>query len=413
MYPIIRRLLEKGGFMGQHAHMWRGVLWSLLISVIVAELTSAVGLKLIGRPIYWTSEPKPPREIPSRTEKDLWGAWGRPNSKSHLLGQCFDVEYNFNSVGARDKERQTESPKRWIVLGDSLAEGYGIQESERFTNILEERLGWQFANFGGLGDLGPLQYLLIYRHLAKRFEHQGVIVGLTPINDFTDNDSEWWKRNKNRYQQNRYRPYSILSTDNRSYRIIYGTNGDAEPRTDFNTPPPSAAYTYPSGSESQALVIRNLARDLSKFSATLSLLRQLSSEMTERRTASGRGYFTTDQREITAVKLVLDDLSREVGDRPKMILLFPTHGDLAQRRRLGKSYSEQLSRFIGDLRSNGWVIIDTAVAISKDDQSGDITLGCDPHWNAATNLRIAEFLRKNYQKYLTGAPTSVAPLDVE
>jgi hypothetical protein len=270
------------------------------------------------------------------------------------------VEFKFNSVGARDKERQIESPKRWIVLGDSMTEGFGIEESERFTNILEESLGWEFANFATLGDFGPLQYLLLYKHLAKQFEHHGVIVGLLPFNDFTDNDSEWWK-NRGRYDQKRYRPYSILSKDNRSYTIIYGTNGDAKPRTDFNTPPPSSSQ--PASEEQKLPTIRVLVRDLSEISATFSLLRQMSSKWTERRTPLS--YFTTDQREITAVKLALDDLSREIGNRPKIILLLPMPIDLIERRRPGINYSDQVNRFIGDLRSDGWTVIDTAEALLR------------------------------------------------
>ncbi|MDR3414521.1 MAG: hypothetical protein P4L87_26745 [Formivibrio sp.] len=372
--------------------------WSLLISVMVAELTSAVGLKLVGRPIYWQER------YPPRTEKDLWGAWGVPNSKSRLIGPCFDVEYNFNSIGARDKERQAQSSKRWIVLGDSFVEGFGIQERERFTNILEERLGWEFANFGSSSDFGPLQYLLVYRLLAKQFEHQGVIVGLLPNNDFTDNDSDWWKMNRNLDQQNRYRPYAILSPDNLSYRIIYGANGDARPRTDFNSAPAPASDTHLGGIERKALqTTRVWAQKLSEVSATFSLLRQLSSVRTERRMASREGYFTTDEREITLAKLVLNDLSREIGGRQKIILIFPTHGDLVERRERIKDYSDQLSLFIGDLRSGGWTVIDTADAISLDDQLGDITLGCNGHWNAATNRRTAEFLLANYRKYFVDA----------
>jgi hypothetical protein len=126
----------------------------------------------------------------------------------------------------------------------------------------------------------------------------------------------------------------------------------------------------------------------------------MSSKWTERRTPLS--YFTTDQREITAVKLALDDLSREIGNRPKIILLLPMPMDLIERRRRGINYSDQVNRFIGDLRSDGWTVIDTAEALFEADQSGDTTLGCNAHWNATTNRKIAEFILMNYRKYLTG-----------
>jgi hypothetical protein len=387
---------------GQHESVWRGVFLSFVVSVVIAELTSAIGLMLLGRPIYWTGEKqsRSPTETPLRSEKDPWGAWGIPNSTSHLVGECFNVEYKFNSVGARDKERQIGSPNRWIVLGDSMIEAYGIEQDERLTNILEESLGLQFANFGSSGDFGPLQYLLVYRHLAKQFEHQGVMVGLTLFNDFTDNDSDWWKLDRNLQNQNRYRPYWVLSTDNRSYRIIYGVNGDATPRGNFNVAPFMPA---PPADEGQKSTIRLLARGLSEVSSTFSLLRHLSSERSLDRALHSWGYFSDDQREITAVKLALDDLSREIGARPKIILLLRMHSDLVERRRRGTNYGDQVNRFLGELHSDGWTIIDTAEAISEADRSSDITLGCDIHWNSMTNRRVAEFILLHYREYLTGA----------
>jgi len=400
---------------GPQANTWRGIFLSLLISIMIAESTSAVGLKLLGRPIYWNSDKtwQPPIVLPLRSEKDPWGAWGIPNTTSRQVSECYSVEYKFNGVGARDRERQIESPKRWIVLGDSGPEGYGIEQNERFTDILEKSLGWEFANFASSGDLGPLQYLLVYKDLAKKFEHYGVIVGFTFFNDFTDNDAEWWKLNRNLANQYRYRPYSVLSADDKSYRIIYGVNGDATPRADYNVPP-SVPHTHlvqglydprtPSADESQKSTIRIIARGLSKVSATFSLLRQLSSEWTDRNLQPRNwGAFTDNQREIAAAKLALNDLSQEIGSRPKAILLLYLHPDLVERRKRGANFSEEVSRFLEDLRSDGWKIIDTADILSELDQSHDITLGCrDDHWNAMTNHRVAEFLIEHDRGYLTG-----------
>jgi hypothetical protein len=387
------------------ANLSRGVLLSLAVSAVIAELTSALGLKLIGRSIYWIGDNPIHWSAdgrahatdgfisPLRTEKDPWGVWGVPGSRSRLVRECFDVKYEFNGIGARDKEIQLHSSKRWIVLGDSFVEGWGIQENERFTNILEGSLGLEFANFASSGDFGPLQYLLVYKFLAKQFQHNGVIIGFLPANDFTDNDSEWWRQHRTRQHQYRYRPYSVISTDYRSYRIIYGVNNDATPRNDFNTPPlvPKLRTTV------------GIPRGLSEVSATFSLMRQLSSEWTLRKLRKSNyeeGYFTTDQREIAAVKLVFDDLLREIGKRPKMILLFPTHADLVERRRRGVPFSNEVTWFVDGLRSDGWAVVDTADVISKAEGSGSTTLGCDDHWNVATNRNIAEFLLSQYRKDL-------------
>jgi hypothetical protein len=149
-------------------------------------------------------------------------------------------------------------------------------------------------------------------------------------------------------------------------------------------------------------------RNLSEVSATFSLLRQLSSELTARETPYSGGYFTTNQLEITAVQLALDDLSREIGNRPKIILLLPTSLDLAERHRRGIDYSDQINGFIRDLLSNGWIVIDMAKAFSETDRSDDITLGCDGlHWTATTNHTIAKFLLTHHRQPL--APDGPAP----
>jgi hypothetical protein len=100
----------------------------------------------------------------------------------------------------------------------------------------------------------------------------------------------------------------------------------------------------------------------------------------------------------------MDDLSREIGNRPKIILLLPVHEDLVERRRRKVNYGEEVDRFLRDLRSDGWTIIDTAEIISEIEQSRDVTLGCDPHWNPETNRIVAEFILMNYRENLTGAP---------
>jgi hypothetical protein len=386
--------------MSLQKNAYRPYLFSVLISLAVLESASALGLKLIGRPIYWTDEQpwKPPRQEPPRTERDPWGAWGVPNTTSRMVGDCYDVEYRFNSVGARDEERQIGSAARWIVLGDSGIDGYGLAENERLTNLLEKTLGWEFANFGSSGDFGPLQYLLVYKLLAKRFEHHGVIVGFTLFNDFTDNDAEWWKLHRNLPNQERYRPYSVLAPDARSYSIIYGANGDAKPRDDYNTAP----FVEEAPPAAQISMARSLGRRLSKVAATFSLLRQLSSQRTESELhglQSNWGGFTDDRREITIAKRALDDLAREIGNRPKVLLLLQLRADLVERRRRGADYSAEVKRFFADLRSDGWTIIDTAPAMSLSD---DITLGCDDHSNATTERRVADLITMHYRDLLTG-----------
>ena len=51
------------------------------------------------------------------------------------------MTYNSNSYGMRDIEREKEgSGRRFVVIGDSFVEGFGVSSDNRFTNKLEEKL---------------------------------------------------------------------------------------------------------------------------------------------------------------------------------------------------------------------------------------------------------------------------------
>jgi len=94
-------------------------------------------------------------------------------------------------------------PPRTVVLGDSMIEGLGLADQDRLTNILEKDTGREYLNFGTSGDFGPLQYALLYKTLAAKFDHDTVVVGVLPDNDFHDMSLEWGKV----HHADRYRPY--------------------------------------------------------------------------------------------------------------------------------------------------------------------------------------------------------------
>ena len=126
-----------------------------------------------------------------RNEKSIWGAWHKKYFSEKHSSSCFDVIYKTNSYGARDYYFNIKNNKKtWILLGDSFAEGYGLNKNELFENISEKKKDLNILNFGSGGDFGPLQYYLVYKNLAKNFDHQGVIIFYFPQNDLTDNNFE-------------------------------------------------------------------------------------------------------------------------------------------------------------------------------------------------------------------------------
>ena len=166
-------------------------------------------------PVYWINDFN--QHDTSRawyTEYHEWGVWHKSSSKARHIKACFSYEYFSNSYGARDSERSINGKNRVVFLGDSFVEGWGINDKGRMTNILEDHFGTEFLNFGS-SRLGPLQYEIIYKNLANKFEHDHVIVGFLPENDFTDNDLKLWRSMPN--VNERYKPY--YSEDGK--KIIY------------------------------------------------------------------------------------------------------------------------------------------------------------------------------------------------
>ena len=134
-----------------------------------------------------------------------FGVWHRPNGHFIHKSGCYSVAYDTNSYGARDVERTLHSSApRTIVLGDSMIEGIGQPADRRLTNILEKDTGQEFLNFGTGGNFGPLQYALLYKTMASNFDHNLVLVGVVPDNDFHDMDFAYWKAHG---WNGQYRPY--------------------------------------------------------------------------------------------------------------------------------------------------------------------------------------------------------------
>lgn len=94
-----------------------------------------------------------------------------------------------NAAGFRGREVQLPKPKRAkriLVLGDSNAFGYGVNEEERFSNLLEQRLaGYEVVNLGVFG-YGTDQEAILLEREGLRFSPDLVILAFIP-GDLTDN----------------------------------------------------------------------------------------------------------------------------------------------------------------------------------------------------------------------------------
>lgn len=112
-----------------------------------------------------------------------------PNAKGTFRALGDETFITINSKGFRDIERTYErdrSQYRIVVLGDSLVWGYGVNQQETFTALLEQNCpGMEVINLGVSG-YGTDQELILLQKEGIRFRPDLVVVVITP-NDFQTN----------------------------------------------------------------------------------------------------------------------------------------------------------------------------------------------------------------------------------
>jgi len=68
----------------------------------------------------------------------------QPRGRGHVSNELFEYDVRINALGFRDRERDVSKGagmRRVLVLGDSVAWGWGVNDGERFSDRLEQQLG--------------------------------------------------------------------------------------------------------------------------------------------------------------------------------------------------------------------------------------------------------------------------------
>lgn len=183
----------------------------VLMAGLIPDIYSSRGViepsHILNQGVYW------------RTEKEDWGAWHKVNFIDNHYKSCFKVTYKSNNIGARDDVNYTLEKKfglGTIVLGDSFIEGIGLRNNATMPKRLQLMTKKFAFNLGSANNVGPLQYLMIY----KKFQflpHDSVVVAFLPSNDFVDNDVD----KSNLFGADRYRPYYNVKESSINYPIHY------------------------------------------------------------------------------------------------------------------------------------------------------------------------------------------------
>ena len=314
----------------------------------------------------------------------VWGNWHIPGKLEYQDG-CISFNYFINSAGARDKERELHSPdtNRVIVLGDSFIEGWGVDASDRVSDLLEKRTNQAFLNFG-CATFGPTQELLLYKNLAAKYDHSTVLIGFLPYNDFSDDDPSMYK------DANFYKPY-FLKKDS-GFQLTYrgvlpvhsspGTNSSAE----------SAA-----GSSWKEITVRFLKSYTYWYNiyAHIKLKNKENKEINNKSGKTPSYYFDFTQEQFLRLEYVLTQL-RGAADKKRIILFsIPLLQDLKRinSEKEGSPLVQKLDALCKNLQIE---YLDITPYVSSEKAYRDHFFYCDPHWNEKGNDFTADILYRKF-----------------
>ncbi|GAA0729704.1 hypothetical protein GCM10009430_40110 [Aquimarina litoralis] len=332
-------------------------------------------------------------EVPIYSLQNTQGFWfdlnedfGTIHLPDHFYRQkkiCFDVLYESNSSGFRDKERKVKSlDKRVVVLGDSFMEGVGVQVNERVSDLLEIDTKVPHLNYGMAGNFGPTQYYMLYKTLASTYSHEAILIGILPSNDFIDDDYEISLR----VGGNRYRPF--FDGEYPNYKLVYHANSmnksSAKPKKHNKLKVFLKNFTY-----SYNMLAYVKAKRRIKAIPKDSLL---SPEEVP-------SYFSYSPKQINRMKYALEQIKLIAGDKPVMVFTIPIFQEIKAYRKHGENpLGKELSVFCHDLGIEYLDLLPETDKLSIE-QCEEQFLSCDGHWSALGNSFAKEKIQQYFKYY--------------
>ena len=304
----------------------------LLILLLTLEFFSFVLSKsnlLLVNDTPWAYRPKDDKFLPSlqwRIEESNWGAWHKANAATKERQSCYDTPYYSNEVGARDDSfDHSKVKKRIALIGDSFAEGFGVKHEETAQYLIEKSIGAEVFNFGAAGDLGPVQYSIIFNELAKKYSPDALVVFFLPNNDFTDNDYEYWLKTKKTFKSNgseRWRPYYKKTIDGYESFIPEGATKTIEAKD------PSFGNKYLWTHNIQQSIKFLLAQKREQ-KAQEAIVVQKNINVADFR-GGYAGYFDATLDQQKAATFFIDKLIKDANVQEVILVVIPVMGDLGR-----------------------------------------------------------------------------------
>ena len=136
----------------------------------------------------------------------------KPNAQG-VFTRANSVGVSHNSRGFRDSPRGSKTKPRLLVIGDSFVWGFDVEQEERFTELLQERIPeWEVINLGVSGYGTDQEFLLLKREFDN-YQPDLVLLVFTGRNDFKDNST-------NVAHNFYYKPYFLKEGDSISLKGV-------------------------------------------------------------------------------------------------------------------------------------------------------------------------------------------------
>ncbi len=135
------------------------------------------------RSIYAREDWSVPQADPDIVMYDSELTYRLQPGSARFANREFDTTLGINSAGLRDDDASLERPDL-IVLGDSYAMGWGVEQHQTFPQVLEQRTGWRVLN-AAMSSYGTARQITLLEDLDIS-RTQAVIVQYFQ-NDYPEN----------------------------------------------------------------------------------------------------------------------------------------------------------------------------------------------------------------------------------
>lgn len=301
----------------------------------------------------------------------IYGHRHHPNSSYTVKKNCFETVYRFNDLGFRDEVHTARSDKsRVLLIGDSFTEGLGVNEDERFGDLLEQRTGRIHINFG-MADKGTTQAFTIYKSIASEYDHDVVIFTVFPVNDFIDDDPSIGKHEES------IRPCWLGDYPNYTLQFV-----------------PKKAPANKASSQWKHF----LKRFTYTYDALYFLKEQLKMSFSKDTAMPASNYFSFTESQLNRMKYSLLKIKELSKNRSVLVVSIPSHLDLQSNKTIEESIEGPLSKFCSENNIGFLGLYNTFLEASADPVK-DFYLSCDSHWNPRGHQLVAETLLKESNLY--------------